>query len=65
MKDHYLFDDTGIDYSKGRYIVFDRGTLVAQNDDLGVALEVARAKKVPMPAVIDLEIMREDYIHVY
>lgn len=59
-EDVFLIDDSKLDRADGRYAVFDdNGDLTAQDDDLNAAMAKARAKGVRIPALIDLELTRD------
>jgi len=60
MGEVFLINETKLEFVKGRYAVFgDDNKLVAQNDDLDAAMSSARAKGVRHPAIVNLEMMRE------
>ncbi len=57
----YLIDNRGLKRADGRYAVFDDdGELAAQGDDLDETMAAARSKGVKVPALIDLELARDN-----
>jgi len=60
MDEVFLIDDTKVEFAKGRYAVFgDDNQLVAQDNDLDTAMSAARAKGARHPAIVNLDMMRE------
>ena len=60
------FAEDGVDFDKGLYVIFDDDNKqVAQDDDLDAALAVARANGARRPAIINLDMLRDDIIYVF
>ena len=60
MDEIFYMEGAALEYAKGRYAVFgDNNELLAQDDDLDVAMEAARAKGAQCPAIVNLDGMRE------